>query len=99
LTSLASLRDQRQRQVDVQRTADEARQLATARYRAGLGTFLTVLQAQAIELAQRRVTIDLDYRVIDTQIALVRALGGGYRSDIGLAAATASPRASAQERP
>ena len=97
LTSLASLRDQQQRQVDVQRTADEARQLATARYRAGLGTFLTVLQAQTNELAQRRVTIDLKYRVIDTQIALVRALGGGYRNDIGFAAATASSRTSAQE--
>ncbi len=78
LNSLESLRVQQQRQVDVQRTTDEARVLATARYKAGLGTFLTVLQAQTGELSQRRVTHDLKYRVVDTQIALIHALGGGY---------------------
>lgn len=80
LTSLQALDIQQQRQIDVQRSADEARALASARYRAGLGTILTVLQAQTSELSQRRVTTDLKYRVIDTQIALVRALGGGYQA-------------------
>ncbi len=93
LTTLDSLRVQEQRQVDVQRTADEARQLATARYRAGLGNFLTVLQSQAIDLAQRRVTIDLKYRVIDSQIALVRALGGGYRAPNAQAPTAQAPDA------
>lgn len=85
LNSLESLRVQQQRQVDVQRTTDEARVLATARYKAGLGTFLTVLQAQTGELNQRRVTNDLKYRVVDTQIALIHALGGGYRDAAPLA--------------
>ena len=86
LNSLDSLRVQQARQVDVQRATDEAQVLATARYKAGLGTFLTVLQAQTSELNQRRVTNDLKYRVIDTQIALIRALGGGYHADAPLAA-------------
>ena len=86
LNTLESLRVQQQRQVDVQRTTDEARVLATARYKSGLGTFLTVLQAQTGELNQRRVTNDLKYRVIDSQIALIQALGGGYHGDAPLAA-------------
>ncbi|MGE0802490.1 MAG: efflux transporter outer membrane subunit [Lautropia sp.] len=86
LTTLQSLQTQQQRQADVQRTADQAESLATARYRAGLGNFLTVLQAQTNVLAQRRVTVDLKYRVVDAQIALVSALGGGWRGEAAVAA-------------
>ena len=92
LNSLDSLRVQQERQVDVQRATDEAQALATARYKAGLGTFLTVLQALANELIQRRVSNDLKYRVIDTQIALIRALGGGYHADSTPLAARADAR-------
>ncbi len=92
LTSLDSLKVQQQRQADVQRATDEAQVLATARYRSGLGNFLTVLQAQTGELIQRRAGNDLKYRVIDTQIALIQALGGGYRSDAPLASAQAVSR-------
>ena len=73
---------------------------AMQRYRAGLGTYLTVLTAETNVLAQRRLTADLDARALDTQVALVRALGGGYAADsppaagapaasVGLAAETA----------
>jgi NodT family efflux transporter outer membrane factor (OMF) lipoprotein len=79
LESLHSLAGQQAQQVKVQTAAEGAAQLAMARYRAGLGTFLTVLSAQTNVLAQRRVSVDLKFRVADTEVALIRALGGGYR--------------------
>ena len=78
LGSLQSIEKQRREQAQAQAAAESAYDLATQRYRAGLGTYLTVLTAETNVLAQRRLTADLDARALDTQVALVRALGGGY---------------------
>lgn len=48
------------------------------RYGAGLATYLAVLNAESQLLAQQRLAADLAARVMDTEVALVRALGGGY---------------------
>ena len=48
------------------------------RYSAGLGNYLNVLSSETAVLAQRRLQVDLAARALDTQVALVRALGGGY---------------------
>ncbi|MFX6035791.1 hypothetical protein ABTE74_20635, partial [Acinetobacter baumannii] len=53
--------------------------LATTRYKAGLGTQLTVLNAESNVLQQRRLATDLQARRLDLQMALVKALGGGYQ--------------------
>ncbi|MEP7299713.1 MAG: TolC family protein, partial [Burkholderiales bacterium] len=66
--------------------AESAYDLSTQRYKAGLGTYLTVLNAEATVLNQRRQAADLKARAIDTQIALIRALGGGYAGDATLVA-------------
>ena len=58
--------------------AEAAYDLATQRYRAGLGSHLTVLQAESSLLAQRRSAADLKARVLDTQAALARSVGGGF---------------------
>ena len=81
-----------ERQVEVQRAADQAAESAYAlsrdRYRAGLTTFLVVLNAEASLLRQRQLATDLHTRQLDTQVALVHALGGGYLdSDSGLGGA------------
>jgi len=81
LGSLQSIERQRRDQALAQAAAESAYDLATQRYRAGLGTYLTVLTAENNVLAQRRLTADLDARALDTQVALVRALGGGYAAD------------------
>ena len=47
---------------------------------AGLGTFLTVLNAEASVLTQRRLAADLKARVLDTQVSLIRSLGGGWEN-------------------
>ena len=79
LDTLRLLKQQQEQQVKVQGSAEQAADLAMARYKAGLGSFLTVLSAQNNVLVQRRVSIDLKFRSIDADVALVRALGGGYR--------------------
>ena len=47
------------------------------RYKGGLSTYLEVLATESNVLQQRRAAVDLKARVIDTQVALWRALGGG----------------------
>jgi outer membrane protein TolC len=41
-----------------------------------------VLTAETTVLNQRRQGVDLAARALDTQVALMRALGGGYHADL-----------------
>jgi NodT family efflux transporter outer membrane factor (OMF) lipoprotein len=78
ISSVQSI-DRQQREQDAALTeAQAAYDFALQRFRAGLGTYLTVLTAESNVLAQRRSAAELKARALDTQIALVRALGGGY---------------------
>jgi NodT family efflux transporter outer membrane factor (OMF) lipoprotein len=76
--SMRSIVRQQLEQVSAQAAAESAYDLATQRYKAGLGTYLTVLNAESSVLTQRRLSADLKARAIDIQIALIRSLGGGY---------------------
>ena len=55
---------------------------AVQRHGAGLGNLLPVIAAQTAVLNQQRTGLDLQARVLDTQVALMRALGGGYRAEL-----------------
>jgi NodT family efflux transporter outer membrane factor (OMF) lipoprotein len=90
LSSLGSIARQQTQQTSAQSAAESAYDLATQRYRAGLGTYLTVLNAEASVLTQRRLAADLKARAIDGQILLIRALGGGYQPEADAPARTAS---------
>jgi NodT family efflux transporter outer membrane factor (OMF) lipoprotein len=78
ISSTQSVVRQQSEQTAAQASAEAAYDLATQRYRAGLGGYLTVLNAESNVIAQRRLTTDLRARAIDSQMLLVRALGGGY---------------------
>ncbi len=78
ISSARSIERQQRQQVDALASAEGAYDLATQRYRAGLATYLTVLNAETNVLNQRRLTVDLRARALDSQMLLVRALGGGY---------------------
>jgi NodT family efflux transporter outer membrane factor (OMF) lipoprotein len=78
ISSTRSVVRQQSEQTAAQASAEAAYDLATQRYRAGLGGYLTVLNAESNVIAQRRLTTDLRARAIDSQMLLVRALGGGY---------------------
>jgi len=81
LASLRSLERQRAQQQAARAAAEAADALALQRYRAGLTNYLSVLSAQSGVLAERRNGVELAARGVDLDLALVRALGGGYRSD------------------
>jgi NodT family efflux transporter outer membrane factor (OMF) lipoprotein len=95
LTSLQSLERQRRAQDDATAAADSAFELARQRYEAGLGNFLVVLTAQTNVLAQRRAATDLKARHLASEVALSRALGGGFEIEPD---ATPAPLQSASAR-
>lgn len=78
LTSQSSLQRQRREQAQAQAGVEAAYDLAQQRYRAGLGNYLLVLNAESQVLAQRRLAVDLAARTLDTQAALMKSLGGGW---------------------
>jgi NodT family efflux transporter outer membrane factor (OMF) lipoprotein len=59
--------------------AEEARKIASLRYRGGLSNQLPVLNGDDTVLVSRRAVADLEARRLSLDIALIRALGGGYR--------------------
>jgi outer membrane protein TolC len=57
-----------------------AHAIAIQRYKGGLSTFLDVLTAQDRTLQAQRIVADLQSRAFTLDIALIRALGGGFSS-------------------
>jgi len=78
VASQQSITRQQVEQRAAQQAAESAYEIAVQRYSAGLGNYLNVLSAETAVLNQRRTQVDLAARALDTQVALVRALGGGY---------------------
>nr|WP_315240810.1 efflux transporter outer membrane subunit [uncultured Albidiferax sp.] len=78
LASQQSIARQQTEQRAAQQAAEAAYEIAVQRYSAGLGNYLNVLSSETAVLAQRRLQVDLAARALDTQVALVRSLGGGY---------------------
>jgi NodT family efflux transporter outer membrane factor (OMF) lipoprotein len=78
LQARQSVQRQREQQAQARDAAEAAYDIATQRYRAGLSSYLTVLTAETSLLNQRRLNVDLQARELSAQVALVRALGGGF---------------------
>jgi len=62
------------------KSSEDAYQVQLARYRGGLSTYLNVLTAENAVLQARRTLADLDGQALSLDIALVRALGGGFQA-------------------
>ena len=90
VTSTGSVARQQTEQRAAQSAAEGAYDIAVQRYRAGLGNYLQVLTAETAVLVQRRQAVDLAARALEVQVALARALGGGWQPATSLAFA---PRA------
>jgi NodT family efflux transporter outer membrane factor (OMF) lipoprotein len=60
--------------------SQSAYELARQRYGRGLGTYLDVLTAEEALIANRRTVADLETRAFTLDVALVRALGGGFHA-------------------
>lgn len=91
VASSRSIARQQAEQKQAQQAAEDAYGIAVQRYRAGLGTYLHVLSAETAVLNQRRLAVDLAGRALDTQVQLMRALGGGFEPDAEVARLAAKP--------
>jgi multidrug efflux system outer membrane protein len=74
------------------------RSSAAARQRQGLTDGSPALQAQAQWLQQRDAAVALEAQALSADVALTRALGGGYRMDTRSAAAAVHPASSPSHR-
>jgi NodT family efflux transporter outer membrane factor (OMF) lipoprotein len=88
------------RQLNLQRQALEAStasyDFSQKRYGQGLGNALIVLNAETQMLAERRLEVDLEYRALDVQAQLMKALGGGWTAGTDT---TTTPSAAAAPAP
>ena len=78
LASTQAIERQQVEQKAAQQSAETAYTIAVQRYEAGLGNYLNVLNAETAVLTQRKLGVDLAARSVDTQLQLIRALGGGF---------------------
>ncbi len=80
LTSRAGAQRRHTELVAALASAQDARRIAVLRYDSGLSNQLAVLSADDTLLGVRRSLADLDAQRLTLEIALIRALGGGYRA-------------------
>jgi NodT family efflux transporter outer membrane factor (OMF) lipoprotein len=75
--SLTTRLDSSRKALDASRQAHD---IALQRYRGGLSSYLDVLTAEDALIADQRVVADLQTRAFLLDIALTRALGGGFQA-------------------
>ncbi|OYX65135.1 MAG: multidrug transporter [Sphingomonadales bacterium 32-64-17] len=79
-TSQHALSQRLDRAEAAETAAAAAWNVANNRYRGGLGTYLDVLNAEDSLIAARRAVASLQTRAFSLDVAMIRALGGGFRS-------------------
>ena len=81
ITGLASL-DRAVTQADASvRSAQEAFDIATARYKGGVDTYLEMITAQQVLLSNQRQAVQVHGQQFATAVYLVKALGGGWNEN------------------
>jgi NodT family efflux transporter outer membrane factor (OMF) lipoprotein len=78
LAALRVLEQEAAKQHDATASAENSVQLAVNRYKGGIVTYLEVITAQTIALANQRTEVDLMRRRMDASVLLIKALGGGW---------------------
>ncbi|MGY2401944.1 efflux transporter outer membrane subunit [Pseudomonas sp. SDO5271_S396] len=82
LASITRLDQQRQWQGEELQEAQSAFQIAESRYQAGAEDLLTVLETQRTLYAAQDLTVQLRLSRLQASIALYKALGGGWQSEV-----------------
>jgi len=80
ISTLRSVSRQQAEQQRAQAATEAAYALSTQRFKAGLSSYLSVLNAETAVLGQRRQAVDLQAHALESQVGLLRALGGGYQA-------------------
>jgi NodT family efflux transporter outer membrane factor (OMF) lipoprotein len=78
LAALRILENETQQQDQAVASSKDSVHLFTRRYSGGADTYLQVITAETIELANERNAIDILRRRMDASVLLVKALGGGW---------------------
>jgi NodT family efflux transporter outer membrane factor (OMF) lipoprotein len=78
LAALRILENEAQQQDQAVASSNDSLHLFTNRYKGGVDTYLQVVTAETIELANERNAIDILRRRMDASVLLVKALGGGW---------------------
>ncbi len=78
VTSERALKDRLSQATQSLDASEKAYGLVKTRYQGGLTDYATLLLAEQGVIAQRRAVADLQSRALTLDIALVKALGGGY---------------------
>lgn len=79
-TSVRALDERLGRALEAKAHAEAAWKVANHRYAGGLATYLDVLTAEDALVASRRSVAQLQSRAFTLNVALVRALGGGFHA-------------------
>jgi NodT family efflux transporter outer membrane factor (OMF) lipoprotein len=82
LSSITRLDQQRQWQTEELQQAQTAFQIAESRYQAGAEDLLTVLETQRTLYAAQDLNVQLRLSRLQASIALYKALGGGWKTNI-----------------
>ena len=80
VAALRILENEAQQQRHAVASSQDSLQIFTNRYRGGVDTYLQVITAQTIELANERNDIDIQRRRLDASVLLIKALGGGWNA-------------------
>ena len=82
LSNITRLDQQRHWQTEELQQAQTAFQIAQSRYQAGAADLLTVLETQRTLYAAQDLNVQLRLSRVQASIALYKALGGGWESNI-----------------
>jgi len=93
LAALDLLAQERQVQDGAVASARNAERVSLSQFRAGTTTYLAVITSQTLALNNERTALQLQSRQFAAQVALVKALGGGWDASQLQASADASPAA------
>jgi NodT family efflux transporter outer membrane factor (OMF) lipoprotein len=80
LAALRILAEEATQQADAVAAAERSLAMAKNRYQGGITTYLEVVTAQTVALANERNAVDLLTRRMTASVNLVKALGGGWRA-------------------
>ena len=71
--------------------AGQSQDFATVRYEQGAASYLEVTASQTAYLDAQRELLDLDTRMLQASVQLIRALGGGWSEEAEAAGSTRNP--------
>ena len=78
LAALRILGEEAQLQADAVKSARESAQIANNQYKAGVVTYINVINAEAIALNNERTALNVQSSQLSAAVLLIKALGGGW---------------------